>query len=1126
MKRKAISIILLFGMIISILSSCTKKNEDDDISELNFEVTLGETVFKADKLNAQVSGEEIAVFTRDYKDKDGNILLTIGGTHTDRAVYRVKYSKDEDSSSFTILSVDSSGNEKANTPIPVNGFTISIPLTKVNDLRIKENQDIAVNGYDQIADEYERFDLGTLIPEDKTLTRRVSYINPVAGVTDQPCITLITEDYKKEVSLPTGAVAVIVQVLSTDNYRIVSIQDGGNIPIGSNAIIFVGDYNALYAKLFYKGEDKLYISRINKVSDYSDISAIVIDEEVHKVGDEKTNLASVNESGIYLYNSYFNSLVTPSREIDFYDIVIVNDTVAYKGEKNKRIMIPSNEGVVASFVGNISSLAESLTLGDKVSTVLVKTRALPDKYLSVGGKIFAIIALNSSLTNENSCVLYTSEFGETTGTDDKGTEIIISGNAVQSVEVAKGNAIIPKDGYVLSIHNSNNMNKKAGQVVTSENVILSLAGSVYNLTDLKYNNVNAVRLTDMLILYKNKASTDTNQYGFEIIVNADGKIIGGSNKGNSQIPIGGYVLSGHGVSETALMEVFTSGANVILNEKTKTVTFLTTPMLNVENALQAYESAKTLLEKAKKEYYDIDYNKIGASLDEVSDLAEQTTAAIESSDYPRAIELSVTITEKINKLQYSMISSSAVENRAAWYRSNDKSDNEVKAAIEKAAALNINTIYLETWYNGMVTGYSDNELIKHHTKANGDFDALEAFCRIGHEYGIEIHAWVENFFIGTIEGAASNADALVNKTSGKHLLDSQGNNFNTTEYGNYVFLNPYNKSNRALVLSVYEEIIEKYDIDGIHLDYIRFPEYNMQKYDYGYNDDIIAGFQKAYKTNADPRTLIAGTAMHDNWCKFREEIINSWVKEVYNLVMNIKPNLWISCATYPNAETAPKIIFQNFSNWVEHGWIDEVFSMSYGADNSIVKENVRLYESIITDKTFYSTGLSAFGKTTQIDFAYQIDLVRGVGADGSAIFSLGSITQDNYWNAMQSGAYAVKSVQVYMLSKTISAGMSDILRKLDLVYGYNGKIKYDDLIRPLINDIKTKADAFDLENADIKQKLTYVTGAIDDLNNIISIIESNTTDSDDQVLKNALVREFNKLIEYMKQSQNRLKVRQ
>jgi len=1119
LKFKLISFILLLGFIVEVMSSCAGSNNKKTNTDL--EITIGNATFTADIVNSVVSGDDVAVYTRDYKDKKGRILFTIGGSHTDRAVYTVRYSKDTGTEKFTIIAADASDNNKSNTPIPVNGFVVSLPKSSVENLNVKENQEISVKGFEKIAPEHERFDFGTLIPENKVLTRRVSYINPVAGITEQPCITLITNAYGKDCPLPDGAVALLIRLVASDNYRINSVQEGGVVPKGSNALVFVGEYNRQFAKTFFKQDDKLYISNIDKISPYSDTSALKIGDAVYRVGDERTNQSAITESGVYLYNAYYPSLAAPAAELDFYSVAVVNDKVIYKGEKNKRILIPSNNGVVVTFAGSEASIAENLKPGDKISIILMKTRNLPEMYFEAGGNIYEITAMNKPRSENSQIVLYTSAYGRNTGTDSNGNEIIINGGQITSIEIGKGGAEIPENGYVLSVHNSNRLCKYIGMLKAGDSFKLSLSGCVYSMTTLTYDGINVARGTDTLIIYKEKRSTETNEYGYEVIVDADGNMVSDSSAGNAVIPEGGFVLSGHGKQAKALQNVYKRGAKVEIDESNRTVTVTYTPMLMIESAQRMYDSAKKKLNEAKKAFYNIDYASVGSKIDEIAALSEKSKQALEENNIPDAINYISDMSDRLDMLQYRMIRSNAVENRAAWYRSNEKSDEEVAAVIEKAVSLNINAIYLETWYNGMVIGYSDDKLIKHHQKAHGDFDALEAFCRIGHQYGVEIHAWVENFFIGTLSNSQEE-DTLVNKTMGRHLIDSQGNAYNRTIYGDYVFLNPYQEENRRLVLNVYREIIQKYDIDGIHLDYIRFPEPNFQKYDFGYNADIINGFQQAHNTDVNPKQLSKSDPLYYAWCKFREDIINSWVEEVYHLVKETKPDLWISCACYPDLDSAPKTIFQNVRVWLENGWIDEVFSMSYSADTAFVAENAQKFAQTVGDKAFYSTGIMAFGTTTPVDFANQLDAVRDCFANGSAVFSLGSITEDNYYDCMKYGPYSIKAVQTYKLNKTVSAGLTEILAKIEHVYGgetgsLNAKIK------PLIEKLKSDADLFNLSSATVQQKIDYAEKTAKELNNIISEIKKDAAVSEQ--VKNALTGDFKRLADYMLQSQNRLKNR-
>jgi hypothetical protein len=77
--------------------------------------------------------------------------------------------------------------------------------------------------------------------------------------------------------------------------------------------------------------------------------------------------------------------------------------------------------------------------------------------------------------------------------------------------------------------------------------------------------VNIARGTDDLILYRDRATTGTNQYGFEAAVR-DGKVTTvRDGVGNMAVPVGGYVLSGHGTSRSWLRTHAQVGDTVTLN---------------------------------------------------------------------------------------------------------------------------------------------------------------------------------------------------------------------------------------------------------------------------------------------------------------------------------------------------------------------------------------------------------------------------------------------------------------------------------------------------------------------------------------------------------------------------------
>ena len=81
-------------------------------------------------------------------------------------------------------------------------------------------------------------------------------------------------------------------------------------------------------------------------------------------------------------------------------------------------------------------------------------------------------------------------------------------------------------------------------------------------------------------------------------------------------------------------------------------------------------------------------------------------------------------------------------------------------------------------------------------------------------------------FIGTPGGY------LVELMKDKRCVDRNGKDNYPCGYGNFVFLNPNDRECRDLVLGVYKELVTKDDLDGLHLDYIRFSEPNPDNGDF------------------------------------------------------------------------------------------------------------------------------------------------------------------------------------------------------------------------------------------------------------------------------------------------------
>ncbi|MBQ8914839.1 MAG: InlB B-repeat-containing protein, partial [Clostridia bacterium] len=99
-------------------------------------------------------------------------------------------------------------------------------------------------------------------------------------------------------------------------------------------------------------------------------------------------------------------------------------------------------------------------------------------------------------------------------------------------------------------------------------------GAIKDTASAKLDGVNVGRGTDQLIIYIDQTSTGQNAFGNEAAIDKNGKVIAvyGYGIGNSAVPEGGFVLSGHGKMDKWIAQNLSVGTSVIYNKQTGTVT--------------------------------------------------------------------------------------------------------------------------------------------------------------------------------------------------------------------------------------------------------------------------------------------------------------------------------------------------------------------------------------------------------------------------------------------------------------------------------------------------------------------------------------------------------------------------
>ena len=269
--------------------------------------------------------------------------------------------------------------------------------------------------------------------------------------------------------------------------------------------------------------------------------------------------------------------------------------------------------------------------------------------------------------------------------------------------------------------------------------------------------------------------------------------------------------------------------------------------------------------------------------------------------------------------------------RAVWLRPKEWTKEQVEQNVQKLADTGINTIFLETVYEGFTIFPVEYDYISQHP-IHQEFDVLQAYIDACHSRGMQLHCWVESFFIGlqTNRGGGPVYKAL--KGTDWLLTDKEGNAWEETMYGKMYFLNPARPECREWIVGLYEIIVKNYDIDGIQLDYVRYPEKTAGK-DYGYDDYTAEAFMKWREDQGeevfDPREVKSSSFEAGVYDYYKQLQVTEYVKMCSDRLRAANPDLLLSLSVYPFFSEGPKKFMQSAELWMKEGYGDFVASMAY-----------------------------------------------------------------------------------------------------------------------------------------------------------------------------------------------------
>ena len=757
-----------------------------------------------------------------------------------------------------------------------------------------------------------------------------------------------------------------------------------------------------------------------------------------------------------------------------HEYIIVNNIVVQENNSGANgTYIPPN-GYVISYTGNNEDIRRKFAVGAGLTLSNMDIPVSPDMYFILEDMLIPIDQINT-VRDANQIVLYNAAYNTSTKTNPWGLELTVEGGIITKIAdmtnteglQGQNDSQIPTDGAVISIHAGSPYYKQVREKAKPGiSIKISADSKLYNAGKIKYTAYNprtladnpaawdkekgkpydSFRGPDQLIVYDRSYGefTGTNPYGYEITVNSEGIIIctGGND---SKIPAGGYVLSGHGESMQWLQKNALLGSTVITNHEKKEVTIILTPESYTSRALLNIKSAQDRLDLAKLQYLDIPYDDVQEAIDVAADKLSKLSRQLKDGRYENLTDTVQEIQKDADKAWFMTFESVRAENRAVWLRARDTSIEDVRKRFDMLESININTIYLETYWNGYAIYPADNELMRQNPLFNG-FDVLDAYIKEAHSRGIELHAWVENFLVG-LPIAEKKPEWMNVSRKGDTYYSENG-------ITKYYFLNPALPEVQDFLSSLYKELIEKYDIDGIQFDYLRYPNSHDYTNDFGYDTytrQLFINF-----TSTDPISLMPGDSLWQKWCEFREYIISSYAGRIFSELKSIQPEIQISADVWPDYDETLSDIYQNPKTWVRKDYINTLIPMSYYLHEKPVIDDLVNTLAFSRGHSQITSGIATFNKVDTKMFIKQIDAIRASNTSGIAIFEYESLFNSDYDYALRLGAFSTpSSVTDKNPEESIKLILKDIIRKLDDIYLKNNGInknqrsKYKNLIEKI-----------------------------------------------------------------------------
>lgn len=357
------------------------------------------------------------------------------------------------------------------------------------------------------------------------------------------------------------------------------------------------------------------------------------------------------------------------------------------------------------------------------------------------------------------------------------------------------------------------------------------------------------------------------------------------------------------------------------------------------------------------------------------------------------------------------------QTRALWVtRTTLANPESIKEMVNAAEAGGFNTLLVQVRGRGDAYYAGTVEPRASELASKPAFDPLATVIEQARAKGLKVHAWVAVNLVSSSVSLPASREHVVYRAPEWLMVprelagEMKKINLRSPAYVGRLarwtrahstkveglYTSPLHPAAQDHTAAVVGEIAAKYAVDGIHLDYIRFPN---DDFDYSpsaleqFKTAVLPGLSEAERREAAARETLDPTAypnlFPERWDDFRRSRLTALVVKIRTAVKNVRPNVVFSAAVLPDAQEAFDHRLQDWRGWLDQSLLDVICPMAYTTEPGVFQKQIASARAYAGSRPVWA-GIGAYQLTPSQTLSH-IATARKLGAAGIILFSYESL---------------------------------------------------------------------------------------------------------------------------------------